>query len=105
METSTYSVIMKVKYRLKAEQDTSLQKYHRKHTLKDPVDRSLVQPETAMLNAWRKTRKKKTKLNKSTGGKELIASKLQKAGKKKKRKNSQEGIVITGTLAEGASVG
>lgn len=42
MEISTYSTILKVKCNLKAEQSTSLQKYHRKDTLRDPVDRPLV---------------------------------------------------------------
>ena len=42
MKISTYSAIMKVKYYLKAEHNTSLQKYQSKSRLRDPVDRSLV---------------------------------------------------------------
>ena len=49
MKISTYSAIMKVKYYLKAEHNTSLQKYQSKSRLRDPVDRSLVYK---MRTAW-----------------------------------------------------
>ena len=69
MKISTYSAIMKVKYYLKPEHNTSLQKYQSKSRLRDPVDRSLVYK---MRTAWaryvkrteeNKTEKHEIKLN------------------------------------------
>lgn len=67
MEISTYSVIMKMKYYLKAEQKTSLRKYHCKNTLRDLVNRTLVYnmrtAQALHVKCMEENKKENTKLN------------------------------------------